>query len=941
MNTTSTAEGLPAGRFSALRVPTLPEDTDTMTAAFAYVKAGLYIGPLEQGSKHPGSVLGGVWQSKTFNDAESVAAWYAGTSHGAFLHAGRSGLVILDVDRPERVPEEWWPILATAPFQSTRSTDTRKGHYLFAMPEGRTIGNPNIPGGAGEVRGANGVIVVAPTRHEKAEQGGRYQWVRTGPVPYLPPLIADVFPDSKPGERSVTSREVQAFIAENAHEDPDAERFKGQPIQRFLEKVEKGESRHGAAVSAAAWIAKEAAAGWYRADEMFDTLQSAFLGTLTPRERDVEGRGSRTEWDGILSWAIGQVRPEDVEFKREQLDGKRNVAYLSHYREPDDEESSPVPDAHPGDDQESEKPSEEAGQFRNGGRGRDGRRRIHTGTLADSAVYLRHEMGRNELAGLFMRGGQLVHTPRIGEDGYTAPKPKDPSLADKTTDGPAQIRPVTDAGLTVMVESRYDVGKVAETQGIGEGAKPVKRWNRGLLPKQLVARMVGGALQGEDTPNLRPLNAVTHTPTMRPDGTIHDAPGYDDATGTLYLPTDAQAAVAVPQFPTAEQVAAAREMVLYPISQFPFVSDDDMANWVGAALTPVLRPMLPGPYQFLVIEAPSPGSGKGFLLGILGAAHGVAMRPGIPTKDEEWSKVVMTLLSTTTAPIVAFDNVRGVVHSSVLEGLLTSKVVADRVLGKNTESMSLPNDRLWCMTGNNAQLGGDLARRTLRVTIDPGMENPEARTGFRCQPVQWVEERRAEYVAALLTIARAWVAAGRPMGATDRSDDYATWVRTVRGIMEFAGFPGTFSNSSERKEVSTEDAEWSRFLEAVEDALGDREFTARELYSVISSPTMPEQTGRISADFLPGDLSERHSFGQEAKFITSLGLWLKNRTGRYAGGRVIQSSGTGTSGARKNRVIYRVQRADGTVPDASAGHGGASCVPFPRTAPGYTGQPAW
>jgi hypothetical protein len=930
MTTTSTAESLPSGRFSALRVPTLPDEVDTMSAAFAYVKAGLFIGPLEQGSKHPGSVLGGVWQSKTFDDAESVAAWYSGTSHGVFLHAGRSGLVVLDVDNPDRIPEEWWPLMAAAPFQSTRSGAGRRGHYVFAMPEGRTIGNPNIPGGGGEVRGANGVIVVAPTRHEKAAEGGQYVWVRTGPVPYLPQLIADAFPDSKAGQRSVTSRQVQEFLATHTDEDRDGERFKTEPVKRFLAKVERGEGRHGAAVSAVTWACKEAAAGWYRADEVIDTLEAAFRSTFTPAEQ-VQGRGSRTEWDGILSWAIGQVRDEDVQFKRDDLERKRGVAYMSHYREPSDKEPSLVEDDQPGGETEA------ADQFRTGARGRDGRRRIHVGDQAAAAPWLRHEMGRNELAGLFMRGGQLVHTPRMGEAGYTPPKAKNPELADKTTDGPAQIRPVSDAGLTVMVETRYDVGTVKQSAGKptegNDDPAPVKRWNRCLLPKQIVSRMMGAALQGEDVPNLRPLNQVTHTPTMRPDGTIHDRPGYDEVTGTLYLPTDAGPTVAVPEFPTPEQVAEAREVILYPIGQFPFVTEDDQANWIGMALTPVLRPMLPGPYQFGVIEAPSPGSGKGYLLGILGAAHGVAMRPGMPAKDEEWSKVIMTMLSSTTAPIVAFDNVRGVVHSSVLEGLLTSKVVADRTLGKNTEALSLPNDRFWCMTGNNAQLGGDLARRTLRVTIDPQMENPEARTGYRCHPVQWVEAHRAEYIAALLTLARAWVAAGRPVRPVERSDDYAGWVQTIRGIMEHAGLPGTFSNTAARKEVSTEDAEWSRFLETVEDSLGDRDFTARELYALISSPTMPDMPGRIPADLLPGDLAERFSFGHEAKLIKSLGLWLVNRVGRYAGGRVVRDAGKGTSGTRKNVAIYRIERADGT----SAGPGTAPATG--RRTGAY--EPAW
>jgi hypothetical protein len=33
-------------------------------------------------------------------------------------------------------------------------------------------------------------------------------------------------------------------------------------------------------------------------------------------------------------------------------------------------------------------------------------------------------------------------------------------------------------------------------------------------------------------------------------------------------------------------------------------------TWIGLAFTPILRPLLPGPYQLGVITATNPGSGK-------------------------------------------------------------------------------------------------------------------------------------------------------------------------------------------------------------------------------------------------------------------------------------------------------------------------------------------
>ena len=138
---------------------------------------------------------------------------------------------------------------------------------------------------------------------------------------------------------------------------------------------------------------------------------------------------------------------------------------------------------------------------------------------------------------------------------------------------------------------------------------------------------------------------------VRPDGTVLDEPGYDLSTRLLYLPTSAMNGVKVADMPSAAEIAAARETVLYPIRQFPFVSTSHRSNWLGMALTPLIRTIVPPPYQLGIIEASNPGSGKSYLLSILRIVHGAAVRSALPNTNEEWSKVVPALLSATTAPI--------------------------------------------------------------------------------------------------------------------------------------------------------------------------------------------------------------------------------------------------------------------------------------------------
>ena len=161
----------------ALSIPDLVPDVDTLTAALLYAECGWYELPVRRGSKKPGSVVGSGWERKSSRDPKVITAWFAGTDYGIALHCGRSGAVVFDVDRPDRLPEVLRRHLVTAPFQSTRPDVPGRGHYIFLQPPGRTIGNGTgrLGGEWGEVRGLNGVIIAQPTEHL---DGGRYRWGR-------------------------------------------------------------------------------------------------------------------------------------------------------------------------------------------------------------------------------------------------------------------------------------------------------------------------------------------------------------------------------------------------------------------------------------------------------------------------------------------------------------------------------------------------------------------------------------------------------------------------------------------------------------------------------------------------------------------------------------------------------------------------------------------
>lgn len=307
-----------------LFVPDLPPDCDLIKAALAYATAGWYVGPVARGTKNPGSILGDSWPSKTSRDPEQIVLWFAGTDAGGlFLHVGRSGGVVFDVDRSEKVPdnlsEHLWadgPMTTLVPFQQTRPDgDIWRGHYLFEQPPGRRIGNSlgGLVPGWGEVRGTNGVIIVFPTEHP---DGGEYRWVRGGPVPVLAEPIASLLPDGGDHESSVDDDTVEAFLDScTSVRRPGLGKV---PPGQFARRVREGESRHEAMVSVLCMACRDGAQGMYVLRPVVDTLRFQFQEALKGERR----RWPDSEFDSMLAFAVAQAMVVDPDERREETVGR-------------------------------------------------------------------------------------------------------------------------------------------------------------------------------------------------------------------------------------------------------------------------------------------------------------------------------------------------------------------------------------------------------------------------------------------------------------------------------------------------------------------------------------------------------------------------------------------------------------------------------------------
>lgn len=297
-----------------LHIPAQIPD-DTIGAACAYAAAGWYVLPVRKGTKRPGSVVGDGWQRQSSRDPEQIVDWFAGTSHGIALHCGRSGALVLDVDHPDKLHPALRQAVEqfTPPYQATRPDVPGRGHYLFAMPEDRRLGNSLGPlgGGWGEIRGQNGVIIVAPTSHP---EGGEYRWQTTGAVPALPGYVSSQLPETGEAPDVATDAQIVTFTTD--HTTARAPQLTDAAVGRFNKQVAAGESRHMMALGMAVLQAAEAKAGLVNAGTAFGKLKAAFLAAVAQppvgqQKGSRHGAEAEREWAGIVAWAVGKAATAD------------------------------------------------------------------------------------------------------------------------------------------------------------------------------------------------------------------------------------------------------------------------------------------------------------------------------------------------------------------------------------------------------------------------------------------------------------------------------------------------------------------------------------------------------------------------------------------------------------------------------------------------------
>ena len=354
--------------------------------------------------------------------------------------------------------------------------------------------------------------------------------------------------------------------------------------------------------------------------------------------------------------------------------------------------------------------------------------------------------------------------------------------------------------------------------------------------------------------------------------------GYDPATGLLLA--DPPPMPDVPEQPSRADAEAALSVLDGLLEEFPFVNDASRSVALSQLLTPVVRgAMRHAPVH--VANAPIAGSGKSTLGNV--AAMMATGQPcpvvSIGGNEELEKRLVGAVLA--GRPILAIDNVNGVLQSDFLCQIVTQELLELRKLG-STGNYIVKCVATVFVNGNNVEIEGDLVRRSLRCDLDPQMEDPTVRE-FKGDPEEAVRADRGKFVAAALTLVRAHLVAGCPGAKQVRPlAGFAEWSRLVRSALVWLGRadPVTTQESLRREDPAV--VALDLVLEAWAEALTERAFADVPL-------TVRELVGRNVHKLeleLRGATRTRDG---EALSVVKVGQFLKRHQGRVRKGAKLVS----------------------------------------------------
>jgi putative DNA primase/helicase len=379
---------------------------------------------------------------------------------------------------------------------------------------------------------------------------------------------------------------------------------------------------------------------------------------------------------------------------------------------------------------------------------------------------------------------------------------------------------------------------------------------------------------------------VITIPTMRFDGSLITTPGYDPETRLILI--DPPPMPPIPAVPSRDEALAALALLEGLLEEFPFADEASRSVALSVLITPVVRAAFPvAPMH--VISAPEAGSGKSYLVDIAAA---IAIGQPCPvlaagrTEEETEKRLGAALLA--GQPLISIDNLNGDLGGDALCQAIERPIVEIRVLGKS-ELVRVEARSTLLATGNNICITGDLGRRVLRCRLDAKRERPECRQ-FKLRPVATVLADRGRYVAAALTVMRAYTAAGNP-GRVRPLASFERWSDLVRSALIWMGRADPVEAMTSAREDDPTRESAAILFRGWQEAIGlGRPVTASEIVQLAGTKTKSAEGSCASQDPVQSQYPElRESLlavaGKRGTIDTrEFGKWLSRQRDRTING---------------------------------------------------------
>ena len=374
--------------------------------------------------------------------------------------------------------------------------------------------------------------------------------------------------------------------------------------------------------------------------------------------------------------------------------------------------------------------------------------------------------------------------------------------------------------------------------------------------------------------HLPPLLGVVTAPTLRPNGTVIDQPGYDVETGIVYHPHGIKFGL-VPERPTKDQAFVALFGLQRLLRGFNFVTQADASVALSAILTAVVRRAMPvAPMH--AFSSPVAGSGKSMLVNIAsviatGWQAAVTSSGNEGGSNAELEKRLTASLLMGDA-VVSIDNIDRPLSGGFLCQFLTEHVLKLRVLGLS-KNVATPNTAMFFSTGNNLVIADDATRRVLVSNINPNVERPELRS-FAFKPVALALRARPYLVAKALVIIRAYIVSGERVRCPALGN-FEEWSRFVRESLIWLGQADPAAVLEQVRARDPQLAKAQAVVEAWSEVIGTQEVPVRDVIK-LANRLGPYEDGSFEhpelRDALRGVAEGR---GKEDISPDKLGWWLR------------------------------------------------------------------